>query len=222
MIVAFIQAKGYSERVPNKNLRKLGDKPLFLHALLNARNSKSINKVVIDSDSEEILSLGCEYGATPLYRPSNLTSNSTTGDDLAYWQASQYPESIIMLQIVPTSPFISSETIDRAISYMVSYTSIVGVRKEKFYKWKDYQPMYLRDDKIPNSNELPDTIYETTGLYIIKTKCVLQEKRRICFRTGELFLYPLSKIESIDINTEEDFEFAEIVWNGLEEKSKTK
>lgn len=32
-VVAFVPAKGTSTRVTNKNIRQLGDKPLFLHIL---------------------------------------------------------------------------------------------------------------------------------------------------------------------------------------------
>ena len=86
-IVAFVHAKSSSDRVPEKNLRCLGDKPLFCHAILNALNSELPTKVVIDSDSDEILAIGQEYGALPLKRPVELATNQVTGDDLAYWQA---------------------------------------------------------------------------------------------------------------------------------------
>ena len=119
-VIAFVHAKGTSTRVPSKNLRILGDKPLFCHAIQNALNAKMVDTVVIDSDSEEILKIGKEYGAMPLHRPKELASNLATGDDLAYWQASNYPDSEIVLQIIPTAPFLHSESIDCAINLLLS------------------------------------------------------------------------------------------------------
>lgn len=215
-IVAFVHAKGSSERVPKKNLRILGDKALFCHAILNALSSKLVTKVVIDSESEEILETGKKFGAIPLKRPAELATNSATGDDLAYWQACNYPESEIVLQVVPTSPFLLPPSIDRAINllYEKDVDSVVGVFSEAIYQWIEGKPVYFRaDGSIPNSFEMEPIVYETTGLYVNRTKFVLANKKRInvdnctpCF---------LSKLEAIDINTPEDFEFAQIVWRGL-------
>lgn len=216
-VIAFVHAKGTSTRVPSKNLRILGDRPLFCHAIQNALNAKMVDKVVIDSDSEEILEIGEKHGAVPLLRPKELANNMTTGDDLAYWQASNYPDSEIVLQVIPTAPFLHSESIDDAINLLLSNPakdSVAGVYEDAFYTWKNGMPAYYKEDgSIPNSFELGKTIYETTGLYVNYTKAVLQTKRRL--NPKNCLPYVLSKIESVDINTPEDFEFAQIIWKGL-------
>lgn len=216
-VVAFVHAKGTSTRVPSKNLRILGDKPLFCHAIENALNAKMVDSVVIDSDSEEILKIGEKYGAIPLLRPKELANNLATGDDLAYWQASNYPDSNIVLQVIPTAPFLHSGSIDDAINLLLTNPekdSVAGVYEDAFYTWVNGKPAYFKSDgSIPNSFELAKTIYETTGLYVNYTKAVLQTKRRL--NPEKCLSKLLSKIESIDINTPEDFEFAEIIWKGL-------
>lgn len=215
-IIAFVHAKSTSQRVKNKNMRMLGNKHLFCHAISNAKDCKLINKVVIDSDAEEILQIGRTFGAEMLKRPSRLATNEATGDDLMYWQAQNYPTSDIVLQVIPTSPFIQSSTIEQAITVILEKNcdSVVGVYSEAFYEWYDGKPSYLRNDgTIPNSFELKKTIYETTGLYINQTQFVLAQRKRI--NHDNCYLLQLSKLESLDINTEEDFEFAEIVWKGL-------
>ena len=86
--------------------------------------------------------------------------------------------------------------------------------EDAFYTWVNGKPAYFKSDgSIPNSFELAKTIYETTGLYVNYTKAVLQTKRRL--NPEKCLSKLLSKIESIDINTPEDFEFAEIIWKGL-------
>ena len=107
-------------------------------------------------------------------------------------------------------------TIDNAINKLLDekVDSVVGVHSEVFYKWEKDKPVYLKPDgTIPNSFELEKTIYETTGLYVNRTSFVLANKKRI--NLEKCSFYELSKIESIDINTEEDFELAEIVWKGM-------
>ncbi|RJO66151.1 MAG: acylneuraminate cytidylyltransferase family protein [Myxococcales bacterium] len=215
-IVAFVHAKGASERVPNKNLRPLGDRPLFCHAISNARASALVTDVVIDSDSDEILRIGESFGAVPLKRQKELATNATTGDELAYWQASNYPGSSIVLQVIPTSPFIRPSSIDGAIQLLLErrVDTVVGVFREPLYLWIDGKPAYFGpDDRIPNSSQLPPVIYETTGLYVNRTEFVLNQKRRISRESCAP--YYLSRLESVDINYPEDFELAELLWHGL-------
>lgn len=216
-IVAFVHAKGTSSRVPSKNMRQLGDMPLFCHAIKNAKASKKINTVVIDSDSDEILILGEQYGAVPLKRPVELATNMATGDDLAYWQASNAPTSKIVLQVIPTAPFLSGESIDRAIEMLEcdsNLDSVVGVYEDALYLWENGSPSYFKEDgSIPNSVDLKKCVYETTGLYVNHTAAVLRIKKRL--NPNNCKPCVLSKIETVDINTMEDFEFAEVVWRGL-------
>ncbi len=210
-ISAFIHAKSNSKRIFNKNLRELNGKPLFTYALINALKSKLISEVFIDSDSDQILQIGESYGAKALKRPTYLANNSVSGDDLICWQASNLKNSSIILQVVPTSPFIKSESIDNAIKLLIDsdVNSVVGVASEVFYQWKNGKPTYYKNGRIPNSFEMEPTVYETTGLYINKLDFVLKEKKRIDKNACKPYF--LSKVESIDINNEEDFELAEII-----------
>ncbi len=215
-VVAFVHAKGQSTRVPGKNLRRLGDAPMLAHAIRNARACALIDLVVIDSECDEILKVGQAYGARPLRRPAELASNAATGDDLAYWQASNYPHSRIVLQAVPTAPFIRPDTYGRAIQAIdqQDVDSVCAVFAEPMYQWRDGKPDYFRaDGTIPNSFELPPVVFETTGLYVNRTQHVLRSKLRMNVRNCHPM--PVSRLEAIDINTPEDFEFAEIVWHGL-------
>ncbi len=216
-VVAFVHAKGTSERLPGKNLRILGDRPLICHAIRNALAAEEIDAVVIDSDYDEILRVGEEAGAIPLKRPEELASNSTTGDDLAYWQASNVPQAEIIVQAVPTSPFVSCLAMDIAIRMLQNHRlidTVVGVRSEALYWWVNGEPRYLRPNgSIPNSQDLPHTVYETSGLYVIRRGYAYAFKRRL--HPTSCLPFELSRLEAIDINTEEDFAFAEVVWKGL-------
>lgn len=222
-VIAVVHAKGTSTRIPSKNMRILGDKPLFCHAIMNARRASLVDAVVIDSDSEEILEIGKCYGALPLQRPGELATNLATGDDLAYWQASSYPLSRIILQVIPTAPFLMPESIDRAVRMLMDNPgtdSVAGVYEDALYTWTDGRPdYYMPDGSIPNSFAMKKTVYETTGLYVNYTQAVLSSRKRL--NPGNCMPCFLSRIESIDINTPEDFRFAEIVWKGLHASAET-
>ena len=54
---AFIFARGGSKGIPKKNLRIIGNQPLFVHGILLARKIKEINKVYVSTDCHEIASI---------------------------------------------------------------------------------------------------------------------------------------------------------------------
>ena len=54
-VVAFLPAKGNSDRVKNKNLRLLDGKPLFLHTLEKLINFDLFDDVYLDTESDEII-----------------------------------------------------------------------------------------------------------------------------------------------------------------------
>jgi CMP-N-acetylneuraminic acid synthetase len=215
-VVAFVHAKGTSTRVPGKNLRMLGDRPLFCHAIAHARAAQRVDEVVIDSDSDAILSIGASHGARPLQRPARLATNDATGDDLAYWQASNAPGAEIVLQVVPTAPFLAPESIDAAVDLLREHgvDSVVGCRCEALYLWRGGRPAYFRPDgSIPNSYELEPLTWETTGLYANRAAAVLRLKKRM--NPDSCLPLVLDPIEAVDIDTPEDFALAEALWRGL-------
>ncbi|HEY3495195.1 MAG TPA: hypothetical protein VGK73_10935 [Polyangiaceae bacterium] len=215
-VVAFVHAKGQSERVPGKNLRRLGDRPLFCHAIANARAAERVTRVIIDSANDEILRIGAEHGAEPRKRPAELASNACTGDDLAYYQARSAEGSEVVLQVIPTAPFLAPASIDGAIELLLErrLDSVAGVFSDVFYAWHDDRPVYYRaDGTIPNSGDMAPLVYETTGLYVNRTEAVLRTRRRLNPERAAGFR--LSRLEAVDINTPEDFDFAEVLWRGL-------
>jgi N-acylneuraminate cytidylyltransferase len=213
-VVAVIHAKGESKRLPNKNLRDLGGIPLIAHAIMNAQDSIA-DAVYVDSEDRDILTVGLSLGTKVLERPPYLANNRATGDDLAYWQAQNFPETTVIVQVVPTSPFTKPETINKCIdNVLLGYNSSFTANKERLYKWEDTTPIYLsRQYTILNSHELAPTFVEYTGVYAFRREFAFKEHKRIDIHNFKTV--SISPIEKIDINYEEDFEFAEIVWAGL-------
>ncbi len=209
-VIAFVHAKGNSKRVKNKNLKKLKNKPLIYFAITKALKCKHIDKVVIDSDSDKILKYGKSLGAIPIKRPKKLANNKVGGDELAVYQASLFPNSKICVQFVPTSPLIKISTLDECIKAVKGkYDSAITIFSENFYQWKDGKPMYYKRGRLPNGIELPKTVFETTGLYVNKTRSIFKLKRR--FNPKNCLLKKVSRIETIDLNTYDDFSFAESI-----------
>lgn len=61
--LAIIPARGGPKGVPGKNLREIGGKPLIAWTIQAAMRSKNINRIVVTTDSEEIVAVANFYGA---------------------------------------------------------------------------------------------------------------------------------------------------------------
>lgn len=215
-VVAFLPAKGTSERIASKNMKLLNGKPLFLHTLEKLVSCDFIDEVYLDSESEEILNYASYLNYIPLKRKPELATNKTDGHQMFFNEVSQV-DADIYIQILGTSPFISPQTIKKGIEILSTddkYDSVVLMKKEKEYLWKDNQPLY---DKyhVPNSNTLPDTIIESMGLYIVKKDTALQTKMRY----GEhVYMLTADALETVDVNYPDEFELAECIMRGITER----
>lgn len=218
-IIGFVPARGGSTRIPCKNMREIDGMPLFLRACYHLHQVLSKECIVVDSDDENILQIAKEHGFSAIKRPDELASNATDGNSFFRWETSNYPDADIYIQHLPPMPFLSKETLEKCLTALEKedYDSVVCVGKEHFYLWDEEKGEPLYDLKhIPNSYTLPETVFETMGLYVIRREAHLKNGLRI----GEKYkMIALNKIEQIDINYPDDYELATAVARGLPNNS---
>lgn len=217
-IVAFLPAKGSSDRIENKNCKLLDGKPLFLHTLDKLLTCDFIDEVYLDTESDEIIEMASDRDCKVMRRSAELASNKTDGN-LLFMNEVAHVMADIYIQILCTSPFITPQTILTGIEKLKndnSLDSAVLIRKERFYQWMNGRPVY-DIEHIPNSNTLDETIIETMGLYMVRRETALSLHRRI---GNSPFLLEASPLEAIDVNWQEDFELAELIEAGRREKDR--
>lgn len=218
-IVAFLPAKGDSARINGKNTRLLDGKPLFLHTLEKLAACDFIDEVWLDTESQDIIDLASEVPCRVLRRDPGLASNKTDGNRL-FMNEVAHVEADIYVQILCTSPFIEPALIRSAIDAVRNsqgaHDSAVLVRRDKHYLWRDGRPAYDLQH-IPNSVDLPDTVMETMGLYVITREAALRTQRRIGDSPVPVYASPLA---AVDVNWPEDFELADLIAAGQREKDR--
>lgn len=218
-IIAFVPARGGSTRVSRKNLQKIGELPLFLRACYNLNQILPKDQIVVDSDDDEILELAEYHNFNSIKRPKELATNATDGNSFFRWETSNFQDADIYIQHLPPMPFLSKDTLKKAIELVTvqGKDSIVAGGKEHFYLWNSQtlEPCYDLNN-IPNSYTLNETIFETMGLYIITKEAHVSTGRRI---GNNYDFLELPKIEQIDIDYIEDLELAQAIESGLSETS---
>lgn len=217
-INCIIPAKGKSERIENKNLYEIGGKSLIFRACEKLLQCNNITQVYLDTESEEIINSVKSLfskGLRLIKRPSCLSTNEIGANEMMIYGLHSIDDCDILLQTFCTSPLLKHETIDACIEKFVnegihkhdSFFTTVDVQE---YFWKDEKPVNFSIKKLPNSFELDKLSMETHGLYGINVESLLRHKTRI----GENpMLIPISKLESLDINTKDDLEIVERLLN---------
>lgn len=205
-IVSIMPIKLNNERLPGKNTKLLGEKPLIQYELENLLKTEMLDSINVYCSSEEI----CKFlpeGVTFIKRPEFLDL-STSNFTQIFESFMNTVHADIYVYAHATAPFITVETIRECIEAVVSgkYDSAFCAYKIQDYLWQDGEPLNFDATNIPRSQDIKPIYRETSGVYVFTKEVFLKYHRRIG-------LYPYVKEvsfkEAVDINNPEDFELAE-------------
>ena len=118
-VLAIIPARSGSKRIPNKNIKDFSGKPLIVHTIEHALATSYIDRVIVDTNSEEIAKIGRENGAeVPFIRPAELAQDASQVIDSIIYTLYKLKENdgydptyVLILQT--TSPLRKVEDIDK-------------------------------------------------------------------------------------------------------------
>lgn len=209
-IVAIMPIKLLNERLPGKNIKLLGDKPLIQYELENLIKTEMLDSINVYCSDETI----CKYipdGVNFVKRPDYLdlpTSNFTQ----IFENFKDVIDADIYVYAHATAPFITVETMKECIEVVKSgeYDSAFCASKIQDYLWQDEAPLNFDATNVPRSQDLKVIYRETSGIYVF-TKGVFEKQHR---RIGvKPYIKEVSFKEAIDINNPEDFDLAEALLN---------
>jgi 3-deoxy-manno-octulosonate cytidylyltransferase (CMP-KDO synthetase) len=114
--VAIIPARFASTRLPGKALIDIAGKPMVCWVAERALEARNVNRVIVATDSEEIVEAVSSRGLEVV-----LTSDRhTSGTDRVAEVAAAIPEAEIIVNVQGDEPLISPETIERAVAVMAA------------------------------------------------------------------------------------------------------
>lgn len=243
-VLGIIPARGGSRRVPRKNLCTIAGKTLVARAIEAARSATRIDRLVVSSDSDEILAIAASYDpALALRRPPELSTETALAIEyvrhaLAELGRPQGPEDAEGAQdsrgerfdavaiIQPSSPFTLAEDIDATIDLLdrsgadsavtvVQLDQVVHPFKLKTLDGDRLRP-YLEPEKgRMAAHEIP-TIYARNGsVYVTRVSTV--ERGDLLGEDSRAVVMPRER--SVDINDPLDLRFAEFLASASESAS---
>ena len=204
--VAFVPIRLNSKRVAGKNLKMLGDKPLLRYILDTLVKVNRIDEVYVYCSSEEIISY-LPDGVKFLKRPEFLDRDETLGKEI-YEEFTKTIDADVYVLAHTTSPFMKVETVENALSKILDedYDSAFSAEKVQTFVWYKGNTLNYDLKEIPRTQTIEPIFVETSAFFMFKRDVWKVHKQRIGFKP---YIAEVDKIEGVDIDWPEDFEFAE-------------
>lgn len=214
--IAVIPARGGSKGIPGKNLIKVAGKPLIAWTIESALKSK-LSRVIVSSESEEILKVAKKYGAEIIKRPPELAADEISSD-AALWHVLEHlenqeqylPEIAFLLQ--PTSPLRHKDDINKVLDLFENdqADSVISVYEADNKHLKSFfigEDNYLRgiiNDEYPFADRqtLPKMYLPNGAIYAIKVSPEIRKSKKLL--TGKTISYVMGRERSVDLDTLED------------------
>jgi CMP-N-acetylneuraminic acid synthetase len=223
-VLALIPARGGSKRVPRKNLRMIGGKPLVAHSIEQSLAASSIARTVVSTDDPEIAEVAQRYGAeVPFLRPPEISGDAAT-DLEAFEHALGWlldhegyvPDICVHLR--PTYPLRKVEDINRMVAVLIDTPGLDSVRSVTPAAETPFK-MWFRDDtgvlapvmgnSVPEAwnlprQQLPAVFTQNASIDVVWTRVIAQRRSM----TGSV-IYGYLMDSNFDIDTEGDLRIAE-------------
>lgn len=213
-IVALVPMRHHSQRVPGKNYRPLAGKPLYHYILETLLEVKEITRVVVDTDSPEIIS-GVQKAFPEvecLERPEALRGDEVSMNEILMYDTAQFSADLY-LQTHSTNPLLRADTLRKGLLSFLemypAYDSLFSVTRVQTRLWDALtRPINHNPAILLQTQDLPPIYEENSCMYIFDRKTLEEKRNRLGNRP---YLYSIDRDEAWDIDEELDFEIVDLL-----------
>ena len=236
-ILTVVPARAGSKGVPGKNLRLLAGRPLVTHVLRTLRQSSIPMRTIVSCDSAALADAARGEGADiPFLRPAELATDdvpipAVVQHAMRYCDDEGWRADIVS-SVQPTSPLLTAASLDAALGRMIADRSIDSVVSVtlivKFHPFRSYRldsdsaiaPLteYTTERYLQKQDRPP--AYGMTGGFFVRRRELLERWTGEGFALGGRCIgQSVSAVEATDIDSEEDFLFAETLMRRRRQKA---
>ena len=205
-----------STRCKNKMLRKFSRSSLFEIQLkkLNFIKNKYNFNVYCAIGENKLITIAKKYKNIQVILRNKKSVNADK-INLVYNYLNQIPEENICF-INACAPLLEINTLHEAVNFFLSskVKSLTSVIEKKTWYF-DYLKKPINDNSSGNTKDLK-TIYECThNFHIFNKNYFLNNNKYWANKKNDPYLYKVKNLESLDIDTEEEFELVEKIYKSL-------
>jgi CMP-N,N'-diacetyllegionaminic acid synthase len=224
-VLGIIPARRDSKRLPRKNVQLLQGKPLVLWSIEAALAAKSLSRVVVSSDDDEVLAIAMKRrGDLALRRPAPLATDESPAIDyvrhaLAELEGGGESRFDAVAIVQPSSPLTRPEDIDGTVALCDS----TGAESAASIMELDHALNPLKLKRMGSDHRLLPYLEEERGrmaaheiprLYVRNGSVYVARRAAIDaggIVTGDCRGYLMPRERSIDINERIDLRWAEFL-----------
>jgi pseudaminic acid cytidylyltransferase len=225
--IAIIPARGGSKRIPRKNIRCFGSKPMIAHSLEAALKSELFDRVVVSTDDDEIAKVAASFGAeVPFRRPPELSHDyaptlPVIAHAIEWWESHRAPVASACC-IYATAPFLQPkflregfqilhERVDAEFAFGVTTFAFPIFRALRVTK-NGHVEMLWPENEMKRSQDLPEAFHDAGQFYWGRRDAFFRNDGVFTSRSYPVFL-PRHLVQ--DIDTSEDWDRAERMFKTL-------
>ena len=237
-VLSIITARAGSKGIVGKNFKKINGLPLVCWSMLSSMKSKYVDATVVssncthvkkayDSITEKLRNGKLDqlvYNSSIyfLQRPDEFATDTCKNEEALihacdYWKKVYEFDADIIVNLQPTSPIRSDGLIDLCLSKFdldKADSLFTGTRHTPFYfkivdgKVKAEWDINNRPMRQELKNESAWLWHDDGSVYIVSTPLLLSSRCRL---GGKMSIFELTHSQSLQIDTQEDFDIVEFV-----------
>jgi CMP-N-acetylneuraminic acid synthetase len=233
-ILGIIPARGGSKGIPNKNLLKIGRYNLVERALFTGLGSNVIDRIIVSSDSNEIIDEVNKYGDfAPFVRPNRLASDEASSlsvmkHAIEWVEKNENKEYNLIVLIEPPCPFRLNIHLDLAVDIAndTNATSVMSL-----VEVGDYHPVrmkkieangsvisYYQDEPEGLRRQDQNPVYIRNGaVYVFRREILMEGKQ---WGTNPYPFIMDRQLYSINIDDPLDFLTAKAFYDNMRSQNK--
>lgn len=214
--IAVIPARGGSKRIPRKNIRLFGGKPMIAWSIQAAKASGCFEQIVVSTDDDEIAAVAKEFGAeVPFKRPAQWADDhSTTLDVMAHavdWLNENGSQAQTVCCIYATAPFLMAQDLkdgrdllqQHDVHYVVSVTRYAFPIQRALRCRADGRIEMMQPQNVHvRSQDLEPAFHDAGQFYWGRTQA-WRDREKILGPQSMPLVLPSHRVQ--DIDTEEDW-----------------
>jgi N-acylneuraminate cytidylyltransferase len=220
-VIAVIPARGGSKRIPRKNIKHFGGKPIIGWSIEAALASGLFDAVIVSTDDEEIAAVAEDCGAeAPFRRPPELSEDLTPtlpviAHAIRWFEQNRSPVSNVCC-IYATAPFLESRFLNEGLSLLETHPDAEFAFSVTSYDFPIFRSlkrnsdgsvaMFWPEHELVRSQDLPEALHDAGQFYWGRKEAFLY-----CVGVYSARSYPVILPRQLvqDIDTVEDWEVAE-------------
>ena len=219
-----IPVKKNSSRLPGKNLKPFGNSTLLEHKIQQLKEVGRIDRIIVSSDSFEMLDKASRLGVEAIERPTNLADESRPLTEFFDYICGLLNDKAHLMWACCTSPLFGTGLMNSALDHYEAalksgHDSLITVTNFQHYLLDEKGPLNyeLPSDSAAHSNsqDLPKWHAFTNGILLAPIKSVSKWR----YNYGpKAYRFMVDQDVAIDIDTVYDYEFAKAMYAKFSEK----